>query len=112
SSVCRQIVAGVTGRRVAVPAVPDTTALGAALIAAVAVGLFPSLRAGAAAWVRPGLALEPIEPDLSSYAAAYERFTELEAALRPLYGRLAAGCSGVQVFRGTGPARTPEHLNT
>jgi xylulokinase len=111
SPVCRQIVASVTGRRVTVPAVPDTTALGGALIAAVAVGLFPSLRAGAAAWVRPGLALDPIEPDHSIYAAAYECFTELEAALRPLYGRFATGRSGVQAFGGRRGPQTPERLN-
>src|SRR5439155_21527727 len=37
SAVCRQMIADITGRRTAVPAVPDTTALGAALGAAVAV---------------------------------------------------------------------------
>jgi xylulokinase len=75
SAVCRQIMADITGRRVLVPAVPDTTALGAALAAAVAVGHFPTLRAGAAAWVRPGWTQEP----------TYAQFTALEAALKPLY---------------------------
>lgn len=90
SEVWRRVIADVMGRRVMVPAVPDTTALGAALIAAAAIGFFPSLRAGAAAWVRPGPLVEPAEPGLSTYAAAYEQFTVLEAALQPLYGRSAA----------------------
>jgi xylulokinase len=83
----RRVLAGVTGRRVAVPAVSDTTALGAALVAAVAVGHFSSARAGAAAWVRPGVTVEPSAEDLSSYAETYERFNALEAALQRLYQR-------------------------
>jgi xylulokinase len=85
----RRVLAGVTGRLVSVPAVPDTTALGAAILAAVAVGHFSSARAGAAAWVRPGVEVEPSAEDLSTYAEAYERFAALEAALQPLYRRPA-----------------------
>jgi sugar (pentulose or hexulose) kinase len=94
------MIADITGRRTAVPTVPDTTALGAALIAAVAVGHLPSLRAGAAAWVHPGPAHEPSEPALSTYAAAYERFVALETILQPLYGRFAPRHAGVSEAAG------------
>ena len=87
----RQVIAAVTGRPVSVPAVPDTTVLGAALIAAVSIGHFPTPRAGAAAWVRPGPRVEPPTRGISTYAEAFERFTALAAALRPLCHRFAAG---------------------
>jgi xylulokinase len=82
SAVCRQALADVTARPVAVPDVPDATALGAALIAAVAVGHLPSLRAGAAAWVRPGAVVAPAQPEISTYAQSYQRFVALATALR------------------------------
>jgi xylulokinase len=87
SATCRQVVADIMGRHVTVPAFPGATALGAALIAAVAVGHFDSVRAGAAAWVRPGLEAAPREPGVSIYADMFGRFCELESALKPLYGR-------------------------
>ena len=64
-----------------VPAVVDTTAVGAALVAATAIGYFSSLRAGSSAWVRPGPAMLPEEPGLSIYADAYRRFINLGTAL-------------------------------
>ncbi len=85
SAVWREVIAAVTSRRVMVPAVPDATGLGAAMLAAVAVGYFSSPRAAAQAWFRAGSWTEPTEPGHSIYAAAYERFVALEAALTPLY---------------------------
>jgi xylulokinase len=89
----RQIVADVTGRPVTVPAVADTTALGAALVAAIAVGHFSSPRTGAAAWVRPGPTVQPSEQVVAIYEAAYKRFCALEEALQPLYSSFAKGRS-------------------
>jgi xylulokinase len=80
----RRVIAGVTRRAVCVPAVVDTTALGAAILAAVANGHFKSPRAGADTWVRPGPVTEPAEEDLSDYTEAYHRYVMLQAALQPL----------------------------
>jgi xylulokinase len=77
----RRIMAQVTGRCVCVPAVPDTTALGAGMVAAVAVGHFPSLRAAADAWVRPGARTEPSVGEAATYAEHYERYRALQAVL-------------------------------
>jgi xylulokinase len=109
SPVCRQLIADVTGRRVAAPAVPDSTVLGAAMVAAVAVGHLPTLRAGAGAWVRPGASVEPDPSDCSTYAAAYDRFTTLESALAPLYGRFAEGAGASHAEPHL--ARTPDRPN-
>jgi sugar (pentulose or hexulose) kinase len=107
SAICRQLVADITARRVVVPAVPDSTALGAAMVAAVAIDHFPSLRAAATAWVRPGPTAEPTEPDRSIYAGLYDRFATLETTLASLYAPFAEGI---------GPANEEhphtEHLNT
>jgi xylulokinase len=86
----RRIIAAVTGRRVDVPAVADSTVLGAAIVAAVAAGHLTSLRTGAAAWVRPGVRVEPDAGAAGLYASVYERYCALQAALEPLSARFAA----------------------
>jgi xylulokinase len=105
SAVWQQVVADTTDRPVIVPEVPDATALGAAMIAAVAVGHFPSPRAASAAWFRPGVVLHPSEQGSDRYAAAYERYLALETALAPLFHPWSSNVT-------TPGARTPEHLNT
>lgn len=84
SRLWRQIIASVLGQPVQVPRVTESTALGAALIAAVATGHFPSRRAAAAS-VRLGGREEPRAEWRETYEALYRRFCELEEAMEPFY---------------------------
>jgi xylulokinase len=77
-----QLKADVTGRTVELLAEPEATALGAALIAAVAIGCFPSLDAAAAATLK----LDPtrFEPDVALGA----RYDEAWAGYRATFDAL------------------------
>jgi xylulokinase len=82
----RQLRASITGLPVSVPSDVETTARGAAMLAAAGAGLFDSV-AGAARAMAP----ERLEPELpdeaerSVYDAVHTRYRELYAALRPLF---------------------------
>ena len=83
----RQIKADVTGLPVRVPRSVETTAAGAAILAAVGAGLYPSCGTAAEAFVsfRP----EVHEPDpeaRGAYDDAYERYRRVYQALRPVFG--------------------------
>lgn len=67
-----QLKADVLGEPLRVTAVPDSSALGAAILAAVSAGLFPTMEAAVAAMVRFGPVVEP-------RAAEHERYRELRA---------------------------------
>ena len=60
----------------------EQSALGAALLAAVHAGFFPSLEEGCAAAVRYGEPVEPESEAMEVYAALYARYRELYPALR------------------------------
>jgi xylulokinase len=82
----RQIKADVTGLPVRVPTNVETTATGAAILAAVAAGLYPDCAAAANAFV----AYEPIEDDPSddaraAYDEAYQRYRDVYFATKPLF---------------------------
>lgn len=84
----RQIKADVTGLPIRVPTSVETTATGAAILAAVAAGLHGSVADATAAFVsyRP----EGHEPDPEAHAAyeeAYRRYREVYAALKPVFER-------------------------
>jgi xylulokinase len=84
----RQIKADVTGLPVRVPANVETTATGAAMLAAVGGGLFPDVAAAASAFVD----YEPHEhvpdPDTrGAYDDAYGRYRDVYAALKPVFSR-------------------------
>ena len=84
----RRIKADVTGLPVRVPTSVETTATGAAILAAVAAGVHPTVSEATAAFV----AYEPEEthpqPDAREpYEDAYRRYREVYAALRPVFGR-------------------------
>jgi xylulokinase len=89
-AVWRQIKADVTGLPVRVPREVETTAGGAAVLAAVGAGLYPSCAEAAARFV----AFEPQEhaPD-SDATAAYERayrvYRDVYAAAKPVFERHA-----------------------
>ena len=82
----RQIKADVTGLPVRVPRNVETTATGAAILAAVGSGLFPSVAAAVDAFVayRP----EEHTPDTERrrfYDDAYRRYREVYFALKPVF---------------------------
>ena len=84
----RQIKADVTGFPVRVPTSVETTATGAAILAAVATELHPSVAEAAAAFV--SYEPEEIQPRPEAgeaYDVAYRRYREVYAALRPVFGR-------------------------
>jgi xylulokinase len=84
----RQIKADVTGLPVRVPTSVETTATGAATLAAVGAGLYPSVASAVDAFV----AYQPDEhvPDArrhAAYAEAYGRYREVYFALKPVFER-------------------------
>jgi len=84
----RQIKADVTGLPVRVPASVETTATGAAILAAVGTGLHATVADAVAAFV----AYQPTEhlpdPDRQQrYADAYRRYREVYFALKPVFAR-------------------------
>jgi xylulokinase len=81
-----QIRADVTGLPVTRPDDVETTARGAAMLAAVGAGMHRDARAASAAM--RGARLEWMRPDAErevTYRVAHERYRELYAALRPLF---------------------------
>jgi xylulokinase len=93
STFWNQVKADVTGFRVAVPAVLETAVLGSAILAAVGVGLHPSLPVAIAAMTRIDSRIEP-RPELGSvYDRLFEAYVALYPAtapiLRPLDGSAA-----------------------
>jgi xylulokinase len=92
SPLWRQIKADVTGLPVRVPTNVETTATGAAILAAVGSGQHSDLAGAVDAFV----SYEPDEhePDLGrheAYLEAYGRYRELYFALKPLAESMAAG---------------------
>jgi xylulokinase len=86
SQLWRQIRADVTGLPVAAAADVETTARGAAMLAAAGAGLYPSVAAAAAAMARQGGApLQPQADDAAVYAEAYGRYRAVYDALRPVF---------------------------
>ena len=87
STALRRILAAATGSRVRTSARDEAGAAGAAMIAAVSIGLYPSMADCVAEWVDPLLGLgEPPEPDLAqTYGDAYPVYAQASAALRPVW---------------------------
>jgi xylulokinase len=83
----RQIKSDVTGLPVRVPESVETTATGAAILAAVASGLHSTVAEAVDAFVafRPETH-EPDEANRGVYEEAYERYRAVYAALRPVFG--------------------------
>lgn len=80
------IRADVTGVPVSRPEDVETTARGAAMLAAVGAGVYEEVRTAALRMAAPRR--EPVLPDPERhavYAAAHDRYRELYAALRPLF---------------------------
>jgi sugar (pentulose or hexulose) kinase len=81
SALWRQICAAAVNRPLQVPEAEETGALGVALLAAVAAGCQPDLRAAARAMVRSGPEVHPDADLAACYDRAYPLFRDLGQAL-------------------------------
>jgi sugar (pentulose or hexulose) kinase len=86
-----QVAADVFGLPAQRPQVTEPSALGAAMLAAVGLGLHADVRAAARAMARPGPVTDPDPACTALYDAMYrEVYRPLYGRLRPLYRRLRA----------------------
>ena len=84
-----QIKADVTGKLVSVPRELETTALGAAMLAGVAGGLFANLQEAAAAAVSVAAYIEPRDTHRQTYDDAYALYREVYDALQVPFRKAA-----------------------
>ncbi|MGZ5295129.1 MAG: xylulokinase [Actinomycetota bacterium] len=89
SGLWRQVLADVLGARIVTTSTAEGAAQGAATLAAVGAGWFPSVEDACRTLVRIG---EPTEPsrDAGAYVGAYARYRELYPALAPTFHALTA----------------------
>jgi xylulokinase len=84
----RQIKADVTGLPVRVPTSVETTATGAAILAAVGAGVHPTVASAVDAFVSYQPEEQHPDPERQArYDHAYRRYRELYFALKPVFGR-------------------------
>ena len=87
SPVWRQILADVLGAAIATPTTTEGAAYGAAVLAAVGAGWFPTVETAVDALVRAMPGAEP-GSDAPAYVEAHARYRELYPALAPTFHRL------------------------
>ena len=90
SPVWCQIFADVMRRPVEVVREPESTCLGAGMLAAAAVGLHPSIAAAAAAMSGTARCYLPNPAVADVYDRLFDVYRDVYPALRPLFGRLAS----------------------
>jgi len=92
SVALKRILAAALGAEVAVIGREEAGAAGAAMMAAVSLGLYPSMREATAAWVEPllGPAERPDAALAPLYDALFEVYRDLRTAMPPTWARLAA----------------------
>jgi sugar (pentulose or hexulose) kinase len=84
-----QIKADVTGLQVNVPAITETTALGAAFLALVGIGAYATLSEASEHIVKIRECIEPDPRTQSTYTESYERYRQTYFALLPLFEEAA-----------------------
>lgn len=89
SAVWCQIIADVMQRRVSVVREPESTCLGAGMLAASAVGIHESVPAAAAAMSGTSTSFEPEEGTVEVYDRLYQVYRDIYPANRELFARLA-----------------------
>jgi len=89
SEVWVQVFADVFQAPVEIPAGTELGALGAAICAAVAAGVFPDYAAACEAMVEISRVQEPKAANKNVYAAKYERYQKVLAALEPVWKELS-----------------------
>ena len=90
SPLWRQIQADVFNTRIITVTAQEGPAYGAALLAAVGQGLYPSVPDACAAWVGVASAAGPDPAAVASYEQQYALYRALYPALKPLFERTAA----------------------
>ena len=91
SRLWRQIKADVVGLPVVNPLTPETTSLGAAMIALVGIGAFASLEEAADTMVEIDECLVPDPSNRAAYEEAYASYREAYFALVPVFERAVSG---------------------
>ena len=86
-----QMKADLTGREIEVIDLPEAAALGAAVLAGVGAGVYPSHAAGAAAVAPSGTVVRPDPGRQEAYRGLYEVWLRLPDLVGPLARALAAG---------------------
>ena len=89
SPVWCQIIADVLGRPVEVVREPESTCLGAGMLAAAAVGIHPSITEAAAVMSATGRCYLPDPSASEVYERLYSVYRDIYPALRPVFSRLA-----------------------
>jgi xylulokinase len=90
STFWNQIKADVTGLPVQQMAIPDAACLGAALLAAVGIGVFDGFTEASGAMIRTGDILDPVAAHVSRYDELFATWRCLYPVLGPLFPRLEA----------------------
>jgi xylulokinase len=85
SATWSQLIADVTGRRLDICAESETTALGAAMLAACAVGVHPDLPTAAKEMARVERTFTPRPDVAATYETLYQRYVTIYPALRDLF---------------------------
>lgn len=93
SPVWCQIIADVMQRRVSVVREPESTCLGAGMLAAAAVGIHPSIQEAACAMSAVATSYEPDPQTVAVYEPLYEVYRDVYPATRELFARLAKASS-------------------
>ena len=87
----RQMLADILKCKVTTIASKEGPALGAAILAAVAAGLYPTVEAAVDALVKPGEAkADPVAAEEQRYDAIYQLYQSLYPTMRPAFHKLAA----------------------
>ncbi|MFT4288040.1 xylulokinase [Nocardioides sp.] len=89
SAVWCQIIADVMHRRVDIVREPESTCLGAGILAAAAVGVHDSIPAAVAAMSGSGAWFDPGAPAAATYDRLYDVYRDIYPANRALFARLA-----------------------
>lgn len=90
SRIWCQILSDIMQRRVEVVSEPESTCLGAGVLAAAAVGIHSSIEEAAAAMTGTGRSFEPDDRNVATYDRLYGVYRTMYPALRELFGALAA----------------------
>ena len=86
------VKAGVIGCRLAIMGEARSTALGAALLAGIAAGIWPDIATASSHTSAPTFHVDP-GPDAAAYAARHAAFAPLHRALTPIYRLIAPAAS-------------------